>query len=107
MPDTPYNDALDVLATALKAGPAALAHQSGPAARTNFVDRLTTIAHRLDLGGHGGVQEVYEAASIIGRLQKGPKRPKGEGWSIEDHLAIADLEKVQMKLVKLANGVQE
>ena len=53
------------------------------------------------------MQEVYEAASIIGRLQKGPKRPKGEGWSIEDHQAIADLEKVQMKLVKLANGVQE
>lgn len=77
MPDTPYNDALDVLATALKAGPAALAHQSGPAARTNFVDRLTTIAHRLDLGGHGGVQEVYEAASIIGRLQKGRNGQKG------------------------------
>ena len=61
----------------------------------------------LTSGGHGGVQEVYEAASIIGRLQKGPKRPRGEGWSIEDHQAIADLEKVQMKLVKLANGVQE
>jgi hypothetical protein len=53
------------------------------------VDRLTTIAHRLDLGGHGVRRS--RGRLIIGRLQR-PKRPKASGWSIEDHQAIADLE---------------
>jgi hypothetical protein len=77
--DSPHHEALKTLGDALKAGPKALARSTGAAGRTNFVDRLTTLAHQLDIGGHGGAKEVYEAASIIARMQRNQEDAKSDG----------------------------
>ncbi|WP_394443470.1 hypothetical protein ACGGKE_18730 (plasmid) [Sphingobium naphthae] len=107
MSDSPHQEALKTLGDALKAGPKALARSTGIAARTNFVDRLATLAHRLDVGGHGGANEVYEAASIIARMQRNQKHVDRDGWSVADHEAIAGLKGIETKLLKLANDVEQ
>ena len=107
MSDSPHHEALKTLGDALKAGPKALARSTGAAGRTNFVDRLTTLAHQLDIGGHGGAKEGYEAASIIARMQRNQEDAKSDGWSVADHEAIAGLKGIETKLLKLANGVEQ
>jgi hypothetical protein len=105
--DSPHHEALKTLGDALKAGPKALARSTGIAARTNFVDRLTTLAHRLDVGGYGGANEVFEAASIIARMKQNQKHVESDDWSVADHEAIAGLKGIETKLLKLTNGVEE
>ena len=107
MSDSPYHEALKTLGDALKAGPKALARSTGAAARTNFVDRLTTLAHQLDVGGHGGAKEVHEAASIIARMQQNQKNVESDAWSVADHEAVAGLKGIETTLLKLANGVEQ
>lgn len=103
MADSSLDEAIDALAAALKAGPHALARRTGPAASTNFVDRLTTIAHRLEVARSKGSLEVHRAAAIIAGLQRERGEGRGDDWTTTDHDAIGGLEGIRNKLVGLAN----